>query len=99
MKKFLFLTIGFVQPTREIMDAWGKWFESIKDRIVEQGHCPHGREITHHGTIDLGLDLNAVTGYLIIKAVDMDDAEKIAKECPMITSTKVYEIMTMEAGG
>jgi hypothetical protein len=32
------------------MEAWGKWFESIKDRIVEQGHFPRGREISHEGT-------------------------------------------------
>lgn len=38
MKKFVFLTYGFEQPTPEIMEAWGKWMESIKDNIVEMGH-------------------------------------------------------------
>jgi hypothetical protein len=42
MKNFVFLTYGFEKPTPEIMEAWGKWFESIRDRIVEQGHFPRG---------------------------------------------------------
>ena len=37
MKKYLFLTYGFETPTKEIMDAWGKWFESIKENIVQTG--------------------------------------------------------------
>ena len=38
MKKFVFLTYGFEKPTPEIMAAWGKWFESIKDSIIDKGH-------------------------------------------------------------
>ena len=37
MKKFVFLHYGFEKPTPEIMAAWGKWFESIKDRVVDMG--------------------------------------------------------------
>jgi len=31
------LHYGFEKPTPEIMAAWGKWFESIKDRIIDMG--------------------------------------------------------------
>ena len=97
MKKYLFLSIGFEKPTQEIMEAWGKWFASIKDKMADNGgHFSLGREITHNGTNDLSLDLNAITGYTIINAESMDEAEKIAKECPIITSVKVFEIMSMK---
>jgi len=41
------LHYGFEKPTPEIMAAWGKWFESIKDRIIDMGgHFSSGREIS-----------------------------------------------------
>ncbi len=40
MKKFVFLTYGFERPTPEIMAAWGKWFESMKDNTIDKGHFP-----------------------------------------------------------
>ena len=92
MKKFLFLYYGFVTPTREIGEAWGKWFESVGDKFVDTGSpFGYGREITKSGTKELTLDLEALTGYSIVNAADMDEAEEIAKTCPMITSIKVYE--------
>ncbi|MBM9500261.1 hypothetical protein JWG44_08365 [Leptospira sp. 201903071] len=95
MKKYLLLSIGFEKPTQEIMEAWGNWFSSIKDKIVDAGgHFSKGREITHNGTIQLPLDLNAITGYIIVNADSIDEAEEIALKCPIITSLKVFEIMS-----
>ena len=44
MKKFVFLSYGFKKPTPEIMGAWNKWFESIADKMVDQGGFSGGRE-------------------------------------------------------
>jgi hypothetical protein len=33
--------------------------------------------------------------YLIINADSIDEAEKIAQSCPIITSVRVYEAMSM----
>ena len=44
---------------------------------------------------ELPHDKGAVTGYLIINADNIDEAEKIAKGCPIITSMRVYEAMAM----
>ena len=47
MKKFMLLHFGFEKPTPEIMAAWGQWFESVADKIVDQGgHFSGGREIS-----------------------------------------------------
>jgi len=96
MKKFVFITTGFVPPTQEIMDAWSKWFASIGDKMVDSG-SPFGPgiEITKNGTKALPHDLEAITAYMIINAEDIDEAEKIAKACPIIASIRVYEAMSM----
>ena len=92
MKKFVLLSIGFETPTPEIMEAWGKWFGSIADKTVDSGSFTSGIEITRDGTKELPLGLESITGYLVINAEDMDEAEKIAKTCPIITGTRVYVI-------
>ena len=96
MKKFIFLSVGFVPPTPEIMEAWGKWFGSLADKTVDGGnHFGAGIEITRDGTKELPLGLDSITGYTIINAENMDEAEKIAKTCPIITGIRVYEAMSM----
>ena len=96
MKKFVIFHYGFEMPTPEIMEAWSKWFESIGERIVDPGSSlGSGREITKSGTKDLPMGLDSLTGYTIINAENIDEAEKIAKSCPMITSVRVYEARSM----
>ena len=96
MKKYVLLHYGFEKPTPEIMAAWGKWFESIADKIAEKGgHFIDAREISKSGTKDLPMGMESITGYTIINAENLDNAEKIAQGCPFIASIRVYEIMTM----
>ncbi len=94
MKKFVFLTYGFEKPTPEIMAAWGQWLESIKDNIVDMGHLSGGREISKAGTKDLPLSLESITGFMIVSADSLDDAEKMAQSNPYISSIRVYEMMS-----
>jgi hypothetical protein len=95
MKKFMLLHIGFETPTPEIMKEWEKWFESIADKMVDQGGFNGGREITKSGTTDLPWDMDSITGYNIIEAEDLDAAEKIAQSNPFISSIRVYELRSM----
>ncbi len=94
MKKFLLITIGFTQPTPEVMGPWMEWFKSIQDKTVEQVGLMNGKEVTESGVTELQMDKDALTGYLVINADSMDEALKIAEACPAVTSTKVYEIMS-----
>ena len=99
MKTYMLLHFGFEQPTPEIMDAWSKWFEAIADRTVDGGgHFSGAREISADGTKDLPLGMESITGYTIIEAESLDDAEKIAQSNPYIASIRVYEIMAMQGG-
>ena len=96
MKKYMLLHFGFEKPTPEIMAAWGSWFESIADKSVENGGFHGGaREISHSGTEDLPMGMESITGYSIINAESLDEAEKIAQGNPFIASIRVYEIMAM----
>ena len=90
----MLLHYGFEKPTPEIMAAWGKWFEAVADRTVDQGGFHGGgREISHDGTKDLPLAADSITGYSIINAESLDEAEKVARDNPFIASIRVYEIM------
>jgi hypothetical protein len=91
MKKFMFLHFGFETPTPEIMEAWGKWFASIADKQVDQGGFGGAREVSRTGTKDLPWGMESITGYNIIEAKSLDEAETIAKGCPFIASIRVYE--------
>jgi hypothetical protein len=94
LKKFLFLTNGFEKPSPEAMAEWGQFFKSISDRIVDQGGLWNGgRELTSEGVKELPFGKDSITGYLIFTAESLDDAEKIAKDCPVVASNSIFEIM------
>ena len=88
--------IGFTPPTPEIMASWMQWFQSIEKNIVDQIGLRHGKVVTAHSITELPMDKDAITGYVVINAENMDEAIQIAQSGPMITSTKVYEVMSHE---
>ena len=94
MKRFMLMHFGFEKPTPEIMEAWNKWFASIADRAVEHGGFRGAREITHDGTNDLPMGMESITGYSIINAESLDEAEEVARGNPFIASIRIYEIMS-----
>ena len=94
MKRFMLLHFGFEKPTPEIMAAWGKWFELVADRTVDQGGFHGGaREVSHGGTKDLPMGMDSITGYSIITAESLEEAEEIARDNPFVASIRVYEIV------
>jgi hypothetical protein len=96
VKKFLYLHFGFVKPTPEIMAAWMAWFESISDKMVDQGgQFSGGREISKSGIRDLPLNMESITGYTVIEAESLEAAEKLAQSNPFIASIRIYEVMSM----
>ena len=92
MRRYMLLHLGFETPTPEIMAAWGTWFEAVADRAVEHGGLGTGREISRAGTTELPMGLESITGYSIITAESLDEAQEIARDNPFISSIRVYEI-------
>jgi hypothetical protein len=78
------------------MDAWNKWFASLGDKIIDPGSpLGSGREISPSGTKEMPMGKDSLTGYTVINADSIDDAEKIAKGCPMIAFIRIYEARSM----
>jgi len=93
MKKYMCLHYGFETPTPEIMQAWGEWFEAVADKTIDPGnHFAGGREISRDGTRDLPLAADSITGYTILSAESLDEAERLAQANPFISSIRVYEM-------
>ena len=92
MSKFVLAHIGYEQPTEEIMAAWMKWFEDIKDITVENVGLGVGKEVSSGGIKDIHFDGQVTTGYTIIEVENLDEAVKIAQACPSITSIRVQEV-------
>jgi len=92
MKNYLLLHYGFEKPTQEIMDSWKNWFSAIADKQVDRGGLRDGTEFSHSGAREIPFDQDSITGYTIIEAENLQDAREIASECPVVKSTRVYEI-------
>jgi hypothetical protein len=97
VKKFVVLTYGFVPPTDEVQRAWGEWFKSAGPNLVDPG-SPFGRgaEVTKDGRSDLTLQSpSPLTGYCILNADSLEEAEALVRRMPIIESVRVYEANSM----
>jgi len=93
MKRYMILHIGYQTPSADLTASWGTWLESLSGRMMDQGGFHGGaREITRAGSRDLPRDLDSITGYNIVMAESLEEAEEIASRNPFVTSVRVYEI-------
>ena len=92
MKQYLILHYGFEKPTSEEMAEWNRWFKTVKDNQIDRGGLRGGVKITEFGADDLPFGEDSLTGYTIIQAENLDEAQEIAGQCPVVNSTQVYEI-------
>lgn len=92
MKQFLILHEGFEKPSPEDMNQWKNWFELIADKQVDRGGLRDAVEITSDETKELPFGPDALTGYTIIEAENLEEAVTIAEKCPVVKSTRVFEI-------
>ena len=67
--------------------------KAVADKTFDQGGFHGGaREISHSGNTDLPMGPDSITGYSIINAESLEEAEQIAQANPFIASIRVYEI-------
>ena len=109
MKKFVLIFYGKVRPEdmtpeemKSVMDKWMAWFGTFKDQMVDGGNpfATGSKSVTAKGVETIPADMWPAKGYTIINAKDMDEATKIAKECPALVddsegAVRVYEAMPM----
>ena len=96
MKKYMVLNYGFEEPTPEVAQAWMAWFAGVGDRMVDSGNpFRMGREVTNTGSRELPRESTSITGYCIVNAESIDDAQKLLEGCPIIHSVRIYEAASM----
>jgi hypothetical protein len=82
----------------QTMAAWGAWFESLGDSVVDWG-APFAASSTiaaDGSTSDGGS--SKLTGYSVVSAESLDDAVAKVKGCPILASggsIEVYEAAAM----
>lgn len=99
MGKYVFIYYGGMENSKEVMDAWMKWFGVLGDKLVDGGNPFNdgGQAVNQDGVMPIK-DMPA-TGYSIVSANSMDEATNMAKDCPVNTTKNgavlVYEAMPM----
>jgi hypothetical protein len=89
---------GGMAPTPEeqqkVMDAWGQWFGSLGQALVDGGNPFSGQanSIAPGGNVSSGSS-SGLTGYSIIKADDLSAATAMAKGCPVLASGGTVEVL------
>ena len=78
---------------------WGAFFEGLGDALVDAGNPFNagGKAVEKSGVT--AIEKWASTGYSIVKASDIDEAVKMAQDCPVLNepegAVRVYETMPM----
>ncbi len=93
--------------TRQVMAAWESWMGKYHDSITDPGNpfTPAARTIATDGSVSDGPAGPPHSGYTVLKTESLDDAVRIAQECPVrlggatITVYETFEVMSMAAGG
>jgi hypothetical protein len=105
MGKFVFIYHGgksgaTPKEQDDIMAAWGQWFGSLGDALVDGGN-PFGapKAVTAEGISD-NVSGQPASGYSIVNANDHAAAAELAKSCPMLADSpgavvEVYEAFPM----
>lgn len=102
MAKFVYLyTGGQMAETPEAqqaaMQAWGAWFGTLGDAVVDMGNAFTGSATLSDGGATAGGASHA-TGYSVVTAEALDDATSLAKGCPILAvggSVEVYETLPL----
>ena len=103
MAKFLLVYYGGKMETdpakaAKSMEVWMKWFKDNGKSIVDMGAPTKPGKIISGKGIKNGVIGEAVTGYSIVQADNLDSAAALAKTNPQIAASgqiAVYEIMPM----
>ena len=89
------------EQIQEIMTEWGAWFKTIgaNEQLINMGSrlSSEGKTVHADNSITIGPYTEIkeiITGYIVIKAENIDGATEIAKGCPILKVGGNVEIRT-----
>jgi hypothetical protein len=99
MGKFVYIYYAGANTDGGGAEEWGKWFGELGDKLVDGGNpFSEGGQAVHQGGV-MAVQDKPVTGYSIVNADNMDEATKLAKGCPLVSTKEgavcVYEALPM----
>ncbi len=75
------------------MAAWMKWFGDLGAAVVDGGNpVSMAKTVASNGSVSDGGGSNAVTGYSLIKADNLDAAVAMAQGCPHLAAGGSVEV-------
>jgi hypothetical protein len=80
-------------PTDEEEAAWGQWFQSIGESIAD-----YGNRVGASRTLGASGRSDELSGYVLVRANGLDEAEHLASGCPGLShggSVEVGEVIEM----
>ena len=103
MANFLFVYYGGKMETdpklaKKSMAEWMAWFEKLGKAVVDGGNPTQAGKVVSKTGVKSGAMGEAVTGYSVISAQNLEAAVEIAKTSPQIGAggqIAVYSIMSM----
>src|SRR5438034_11388851 len=87
------------QERADVMKAWDAWFTKLGPAVADQGNpfTPAVKKISGRGSVS---DAKPTAGgYSILEADSLDQATKLAKDCPVlqggvdVTVFETFEVM------
>ena len=97
MGKYIFIYYSGAESGND--DAWGQWFGSLGNKIIDGGNPFAGGGQAVHGGGVMPVADKPATGYSIVNADSMDEATELAKGCPLVATADgavcVYEALPM----
>jgi hypothetical protein len=98
MPKFLYAYHGGNQPAtpaegEKTMKAWMDWIGNLGKAMVDPGNpTSKSKMLSPGGKVVDGGGSNAVSGYSVVEAANLDAAIKMAKDCPQLAANGSIEV-------
>lgn len=103
MPKYIFAYHGGGMPEtpeegEKVMAAWNNWYADLGDKLADGGAaCGRSMTVGSNGSVSDG-GANPLSGYTVVNAATHDEANGIAKGCPILQSggsVEVCELLDM----
>jgi hypothetical protein len=97
MAKYLLAYHGGGMPETDaerakVLGAWERWFQSLGPAVVDPGNPVSRVNTIHNGGSVASHEDNPISGYSILEADSLENANEFAKRCPVLDSGATIEV-------